>query len=65
MLTEKKKKSTKSYVLSGRDTEELSLGDNISGISEGLFQKGDGGARIYGVFAKKKKSSWKIKNYAN
>ena len=44
------------YVLFSRHTENLSLGGRISDSSEGLVQRGEGGARIYRNFCKKKKN---------
>ena len=42
------------YVLFGGHAEDLSPGDSLSDTSEGLFQRGKRGARIYRSFCKKK-----------
>lgn len=55
---------TENYALFGRLTEDLSLGDSLSNSSEGLLQRGEGGARIYRSFLKTKTKipgSWNIK----
>ena len=44
-----------SYVLFGDLTEDYSSGDTLSNISEELFLRGKGGARIYRSFC------WKTK----
>ena len=38
---------TEYYVLFGRLTKDLSLGYSLSDSSEGLLQRGRGGARMY------------------
>ena len=39
------------YVLLGKLAEDLGLGDSLSDSSEGLVQRGEGRARMYGSFA--------------
>ena len=55
-----------SSVLFGGLTEDYSLGDGLSESAEELFQRGKGGARIYGVLEEKVKSCvWISKITAN
>ena len=44
----------RNYVLFGGHAEDFSPGDSLSNASEGLFQRGKGGARIYKSFCKNK-----------
>ena len=53
LSTETHKLKVASYVLFGDLTEDYSLGDSLSGSSEGLFQRGKGGAGYVGVFTEK------------
>ena len=39
------------YVLFGEFSEDVSLEDSLSDCSEGLFQRGKGGTRMYRSFA--------------
>ena len=47
------------YALFSGHAEDLSLEDSLSYSSEGLFQRGNGGARIYRSFCKNKKTKIK------
>ena len=53
LSTEKQMHNLKveNYVLLGKLAEDLGLGDSLSDSSEGLVQRGEGRARMYGSFA--------------
>ena len=51
------------YVLFRGHTKDLSPGDGLSDSSEGLFQRGKGGARIHRSFYNKKQVAGTSKYY--